>query len=247
MATQVEKRRLGKTDIEITPIGLGCWQFGKMNGPMSMYKTPPQDEVDKIVKIALEGGINWFDTAEAYGRGNSERALSRALCNNGKTAEDVIIATKWFPMGSLPGVDFPLWPRTARSITNTTVKRQECLNPFRVDLYQIHRPYALSSIETQMDAMAALVKAGKIRSVGVSQFSAAQMRRAHDALAKHGIPLASNQVWFNLAHRAPEKNGVMEAAKELNITIIAWYPLGSGLLTGKFHKNPEMINSSVYQ
>ena len=86
MAAQVEKRRLGKTDIEITPVGLGCWQFRKMNGPMSMYKTPPQDEVDKIVKTVLEGGINWFDTAEAYGRGKSERALSRALCNNGKKA-----------------------------------------------------------------------------------------------------------------------------------------------------------------
>ena len=237
----VEKRRLGKTEIEITPIGLGCWQFGKMNGPLNFFKTPPQDEVDKIVKIALEGGINWFDTAEAYGKGNSERALSKALSNAGRTREDVVIATKWFPMSPLPGVDFPFFLRTARSISSTITKRQECLSPYRVDLFQIHRPWSISSIEAQMDEMAALVKAGKIRSVGVSQFSPAQMRRAHSALAKHGIPLASNQVWFNLVHRNPERNGVLGTARELNITIIAYSPLSQGLLTGKFHKDPELV------
>jgi aryl-alcohol dehydrogenase-like predicted oxidoreductase len=237
----IEKRQLGNTGIEITPVGLGCMQFGNMNGPMNFYKTPPQDEVNKIVKIALEGGINWFDTAEAYGRGNSEKMLSTALCNNNKTADDVVIATKWFPMSPLPVVDIPFFPRTAHSISDTVPNRQKCLSPFKVDLYQIHRPYSVSSIETQMDTMAALVKEGKIRSVGISQFSAPQMRRAHAALAKHGIPLASNQVWFSLSHRAAERNGVMQAAKELNITIISWCPLSSGLLTGKFHKNPELV------
>jgi aryl-alcohol dehydrogenase-like predicted oxidoreductase len=236
----VEKRHLGKTAIEITPIGLGCWQFGKMNGPLSFYKTPPQDEIDKIVKIALDGGINWFDTAEAYGKGDSERNLSKALSHAGRTA-DTVIATKWFPMASLPGVNFPFMPRTANNIAKNVVSRQDCLAPCKIDLLQIHRPYSLSSIEAQMNVMAALVKAGKIGAIGISQFSAAQMRRAYNSLSKQGLPLASNQVRFSLLHRAPEKNGVLETARELNITLIAWSPLESGVLTGKFHDNPELV------
>jgi len=235
----VEKRHLGKTDIEITPIGLGCWQLGVSSGFVGIYKRPPQEEADKIVRTALDAGINWFDTAEAYGMGQSEKALSLALRNAGKKKEDVIIATKWFPMYPLFGGNFPIFPRSASHIAKNLTVRQECLSPFNVDLLQIHRPYSFSSMEAQMDVMAELVKSGKIHSVGISQFSAQQMQRCHDALAKHGIPLASNQVWFNLLHRAPEKNGVLELAKKLGITLIAWFPLESGLLTGKFHSNPE--------
>jgi len=227
----VGKRRLGKTEIEITPIGLGCWQFAGGRGMSALFwKSMPQDEVDKIVKTALEGGINWFDTAELYGYGRSEKALSTALTNAGKVDGEVVVATKWSP-----------FLRTAGNIPRTIGDRQRYLAPFKIDLYQIHNPTSFSSVEAQMNAMAALVKAGKIRSVGVSQFSPAQMRRAHSALAKHGIPLASNQVWFNLVHRNPERNGVLGTARELNITIIAYSPLSQGLLTGKFHKDPELV------
>ncbi len=93
----IEKRRLGKTDIEITPIGLGCWQFGK-SPPIVVWNIPSQDEIDKIVKRALDGGINWFNTAEMYGRGASERALCHALGEAGTKAGDVIVATKWAPI-----------------------------------------------------------------------------------------------------------------------------------------------------
>ncbi len=228
----IEKRQLGKTGIEITPIGLGCWQFHSGGSRMSsmFWKSPPQDEVNKIVKTALEGGINWFDTAEVYGHGGSEKALSTALSNAGKADGEVVIATKWWPFF-----------RTAGNIPRTIGDRQRYLAPFKIDLYQIHMPYAFSSVKAQMDAMTALVKAGKIRSIGVSNFSAAKMRRAHAALAKHGLPLASNQVEFNLLNRDIEKNGILDAAKELNITIIAYVPLAQGLLTGKFHKNPESV------
>ena len=227
----LEKRHLGKTDIEITPIGLGCWQFHGGGGmSATVWQSMPQDEVDKIVKTALEGGINWFDTAEAYGSGGSEKALSTALSSAGKADEEVVIATKWSPFF-----------RTAGNISRTISDRQRYLSPFSIDLYQIHLPYAFSSVDAQMDAMAVLVKAGKIRSAGVSNFSAAKMRRAHAALAKHGLPLASNQIRFNLAARNKEKEGVLDAAKELNITIIAYMPLAQGLLTGKFHKNPELV------
>jgi aryl-alcohol dehydrogenase-like predicted oxidoreductase len=166
-----------------------------------------------------------------YGHGGSEKALSTALTNAGKVDGEVIIATKWWPFF-----------RTAGNIPHTIGDRQRFLAPFKIDLYQIHMPWAFSSVKAQMDAMTALVKEGKIRTIGVSNFKAEKMRQAHAALAKHGLPLASNQVEFNLINRDIEKNGVLDVAKELNITIIAYVPLAQGLLTGKFHKNPELVN-----
>ncbi|MBD3238953.1 MAG: aldo/keto reductase, partial [Chitinivibrionales bacterium] len=95
----------------------------------------------------------------------------------------------------------------------------------------------------QMRAMADLVNAGKIRAVGVSNFSAGKMREAHAALAKHGIRLASNQVRYSLLDRRMEVNGVLSAAEELRMTVIAYSPLAQGLLTGKYHDNPEAIRA----
>ncbi len=89
--------------------------------------------------------------------------------------------------------------------------------------------------------MADLVEAGKIRSVGVSNFSPRRMRRAHAALQKRGLPLATNQVHYSLLHRNIETDGTLETAKELGVTITAYTPLASGLLTGKYHKNPELL------
>ncbi|MDO8579199.1 MAG: aldo/keto reductase [Dehalococcoidales bacterium] len=193
-------------------------------------ESPPQDEVNRIIKTALDGGINWFDAAELYGRGESERALATDLCKADYNNKDVVIATKWMPFF-----------RTSGNIARTIDERISCLSPCNIDLYQIHMPNSLSSIEAQMDAMAALVKQGKIRCVGVSNFSTRQMRRAHTALARHGLPLASNQIRYNLLHREPDNNGVLEAAKELNVSIIAYSPVAQGLLSGKFHDNPELI------
>jgi aryl-alcohol dehydrogenase-like predicted oxidoreductase len=206
---------------------LGCFQFG---GNHNYWNSPPQQEIDKIVKIALDGGINWFDTAELYGRGAFERALATALCKAGMANGDVVS---------------PIL-RTAKNIPQTIDKRVECLSPYKIDLYQTHLPYSFSSVEAQMDAMAGLVKGGKIRYIGVSNFSAAKMRRAHAALAKHGLPLASNQVRFNLLDRRLGKNGVLDAAKELNISLIAYSPLAPGLLTGKFHNNPESVKRTLW-
>ena len=103
-----------------------------------------------------------------------------------------------------------------------------------IDLYQIHYPVRWMSIPKLMDMMAAAVEAGKVRTVGVSNYSAAQMRTAHAALAERGIPLASNQVQYSLLHRDPEVDGVLEACRELSVTLIAYMPLASGALTGKY-------------
>lgn len=227
----MNKRRLGKTDIEVTPIGLGVMQFSGNGLPYRiMLSGVAEGETKNIVKAALDGGINWFDTAEMYGMGRSERSLAEALALAGKEDSEVIIGTKWMPM-----------LRTARNIPRTIEKRIRNLDGYSIDLYMVHMPISISSIEVQMNAMADLVEAGKIRSVGVSNFNADQMRRAHAALEKRGLPLAVNQMEYSLLHRAIESNGVLDTAKELGVTIVAWGPLASGLLTGKFHNDPEVL------
>ena len=142
------------------------------------------------------------------------------------------LATKWWPFF-----------RAAGSIPATIGERIECLSPYPIDLYQIHQRFSLSSVKRQMDAMADLVEAGKIRSVGVSNFTAAGMEEAHRALAARGIPLVSNQVRISLLDRSIERNGLLEAARRLGVTLIAYSPLAQGILSGRFHENPEAIGS----
>jgi aryl-alcohol dehydrogenase-like predicted oxidoreductase len=231
MASNVEKRSLGSTGIKITPIGLGVMQFAGGQGVFRfMFPAIPQSEMNEIVKVAWEGGINWFDTAEMYGRGYSENGLATALKANAISDEQARIATKWLPL-----------LRTARSIPRTIHHRLHFLGGYSIDLYQVHQPTSFSSVEAQMNAMADLVEAGKVRSVGVSNFSAADMRRAHAALEKRGLPLASNQVQYSLLDRSIESNGVLDIAKELGVTIIAWGPIASGVLSGKFHRDPDLL------
>ena len=236
MSEPLKKRRLGQTDIEITPIGLGVMQFAGGAGIFGMmFPEISQEKMNGIIKAALDGGINWFDTAEIYGRGRSERGLANALRDAGSNDDEVIVATKWLPMF-----------RTARNIPRTISNRIHFLDGYSIDLYMVHQPWGFSPPEAEMDAMADLVQAGKIRSVGVSNFNAEQMRRAHLALQKRGLPLAVNQVQYSLLHRKIETNGVLSAAKELGVTITAWSPLASGLLTGKFHKNPEILSQTPF-
>lgn len=224
-------RRLGKTDLRVTPIGLGMMEFaggGGLTG--AAFPVIPQPEKDAIVRAALDGGINWFDTAEMYGAGLSESSLSAALKAAGKTDRDVIVATKWLPFF-----------RTAANIPHSIHNRLRFLDGYTIGLYMVHQPYSFSSPEAEMTAMADLVEAGLIRSVGVSNFSPERMRRAHHALQARGLPLAVNQVRYSLLRREIETNGVLETARELGVTIIAYTPLASGLLTGKYHKDPDLL------
>jgi aryl-alcohol dehydrogenase-like predicted oxidoreductase len=237
MENQITFRNLGKSELKVTPIGLGCWQFSKRANMAGKFWPVLEDEIIlDIVRISLEGGINWFDTAEVYGQGTSEMMLAKSLITIGKNPGEVIIATKWWPMF-----------RTAANIAKTIDDRLACLNPFPIDLYQVHQPWGFSSEVKEMEAMAKLVQAKKIKHIGVSNFSASKMRRAWETLQKEGIQLVSNQVSYSLLNRKIEANGVMQAAQELGITIIAYSPLAQGLLSGKFHDNPEKIKYLGYR
>jgi aryl-alcohol dehydrogenase-like predicted oxidoreductase len=229
-------RRLGKTDIKITPIGLGMMEFSRGGGYFGFaFPNITREEKNATVRAALEGGINWFDTAELYGNGVSEASLAAALKAAGKSDQEVVIATKWWPLF-----------RTARNIPHTIQNRLRFLDAYSISLYMVHQPYSFSTPEAEMTAMADLVEAGKIRSVGVSNFSAARMRRAHQQLKKRGLPLVANQVLFSLMDRSIETNGILDTANELGVTIIAYTPLASGLLTGKYHKNPELLQKKNF-
>jgi aryl-alcohol dehydrogenase-like predicted oxidoreductase len=230
-------RKLGKSDLMVTPIGLGCWQFSKGKGLGGNYWPTLQDEeIEQIVRLSLEGEVNWFDTAESYGMGESEKALSQALQKIGKSPEEVIIATKWMP-----------FLRTAKSITKTIDMRLENLSGYHIDLYQIHHPLSFSSTRNEMKAMAELVQKKKIRFIGLSNYSAQKMRIAQEELAHHGLNLISNQVRYSLLYRKIETNGILDAARELGVSIIAYSPLAQGLLSGKFHAGPQSVRPFGYR
>jgi aryl-alcohol dehydrogenase-like predicted oxidoreductase len=222
---------LGRTGISITPVGLGCWQFAGGKGLAGGYwRGLPQQDVDAIIAEALGKGISWFDTAEAYGMGKSERSLGAALQASGVKPGDVVLATKWMPV-----------MRTSRSITKTYPAREAALSPYRIDLHQVHNPAGFSSVHREMEVMADLVDQGRLRAVGVSNFGAERMKAAHRVLEGRGLSLASNQVRYSLLDRKIERNGVLEAARELGVTIIAYSPLSQGLLTGRFHDDPGSV------
>jgi len=227
------KRSLGHTGIMVTPIGLGCWQFSKQKNMAGKFWPALEDsQIEKIVSLSLAGGINWFDTAEVYGDGEAEKVLTRARKTSGKHPGEVIVATKWWPAF-----------RFASNIAKTIDRRIQQLNPYPIDLYQVHQPWSFSRETAEMAQMTELVKRNLIKAVGVSNFNARKMGNAWKALQKSNIPLASNQVRYSLLDRRIESNGVMDLAKKLGVTIIAYSPLAQGLVTGKFHDNPELLKN----
>ena len=235
MVDSQQLRRLGKTDLLVSPIGLGVMELAGGGGLIGkFFAVIPQEEKNAIIKAAVDGGINFFDTAEMYGAGVSEESLANGLKAAGVADKDVIIETKWQPIF-----------RTAKNISKTIDDRLGFLGGYSISNYMIHQPMSFSSPEAEMNAMADLVEARKIKSVGVSNFNPARMRRAHAALAKRGLPLALNQVRYSLIHREIETDGTLETAKELGVTIVAYTPLGSGILSGKYHKNPALLDQKT--
>lgn len=213
--------QIGASDLRVPAMGVGtmAWSNSSMWGYGARLKQP---DARPPFEASLEAGLRFFDTAEIYGFGFSERVL-------GALVKDVqvplAIATKYAPLPTR---------FTGKAVVNALAKSLGRLGLDQVDLYQIHFPAPWARIETLMAGLAQSVEEGKTRWVGVSNFSAAQMRRAHEALARHGIPLVSNQVEYSLIRRDPEDNGVLQACRELDITLIAYSPLGRGVLSGKF-------------
>ncbi len=218
--------RLGRTDLRVSRLGIGAMVWGDMstaprwNPARNAYgPTSSAEEQRAALEVSLAAGVNFVDTAAMYGKGASERRVGELTAD-----KDVVVATK-FPFSFLS------W---AGSLPVTLEGSLARLQRATIDLYQVHYPSPWVSIPTLMKLMAEAVEAGKIRAVGVSNYNAEQMRSAHAELARRGIPLASNQVQYSLLHRDPETGGALDACRELGVTLIAYMPLASGALTGKY-------------
>jgi aryl-alcohol dehydrogenase-like predicted oxidoreductase len=222
---EAERAPLGRSSLEVPRLGLGAMTWGEAHGlarlhpAKTAYGGADGYEAEKAAfDTSLEAGVDLFDTAAMYSGGASERRLGELAAGS-----DVLIATKFPSRFRFQAEDFPV--ELEASLAR--------LGRSTLDLYQHHYPGRVS-IPVLMNRMADAAEAGKVRAIGVSNYSAAQMRQAHAALAERGIPLASNQVEYSLLHRQPEADGVLDACRELGVTLIAYTPLAGGLLTGKY-------------
>jgi aryl-alcohol dehydrogenase-like predicted oxidoreductase len=176
-------------------------------------------EEEQALAASLAAGVNLIDTAEMYSAGASERRVGELA-----QGKPVVVATKF------PPSPFSRTESFAEALAGSLTR----LGRASIDLYQHHFPSGRVAIPELMNRMADAVEAGQVKAIGVSNYSAAEMRLAHETLAKRGIPLASNQVSYSLLVRKPEVDGVLEACRELGITLIAFSPLAMGALTGKY-------------
>jgi len=198
----------------LSAIGLGTWQFGSKDwGYGSDYA---DTEAGRILQRALDLGVNVIDTAEIYGRGNSERIVGKAL---GDRRKEAFVATKVFPIAPTAG-----W------VESHGRKSAQRLGIDLIDLYQVHWPNPLVPIAQQMEGMRRLQRAGVVAEVGVSNFSLDRWRAAEDAL---GSPVLSNQVQYSLVARKPDTE-LVPYAQANDRLVIAYSPLGMGLLSGRY-------------
>lgn len=218
--------KLGRSDILISPMGVGTWAWG--DNLIWGYGKGDYTDADlrDAFEISLESGINFFDTAEVYGFGRSEKILGGFLKTEAVSKEKpIIVATKFFP--------FPF--RLNRQCLQKALRRSLIrLELNSVDLYQVHWPLPPIPIETWMEGLAQAISLGLTRTAGVSNFNSQQMHRAHTALSQRGIQMVSNQVKYSLLDRQVERNGLMALCQELGVTLIAYSPLEMGMLTGKY-------------
>lgn len=218
----MENITLGQNGPTVTPLCIGTWAWGDKLF-WNYGDGYGADELETAFTAALEAGVTFFDTAEVYGLGLSEELLGKFMQ---KSPQPVQMATKF---GPLP------WRFTGESVSDALTQSLKRLQRERVELYQVHWPFTFFlSQETLMNTLADEVKRGRIGAVGVSNYSAKQMRAAHQILAARGIPLAVNQVRYSLLTRQIESSGILATARELGVTILAYSPLAQGLLTGKY-------------
>jgi aryl-alcohol dehydrogenase-like predicted oxidoreductase len=216
----MQTRRLGNSDLAITPVGFGAWAIG---GGGWAFGWGPQDDADSVaaVREAIDRGVNWIDTAAVYGLGHSEEVVARALEG---VANRPYVFTKCGRVWDASG-------QIGKRLTADSIRR-ECEASLRrlrvevIDLYQMHWPEPDADIEEGWQAMLKLKDEGKVRWVGVSNFSAEQMAR----VAKYG-PITSLQPPYSLVRREVEASA-LPFCEEHSVGVIAYSPMASGLLTG---------------
>jgi aryl-alcohol dehydrogenase-like predicted oxidoreductase len=213
----MNKRKIGSLDVSI--VGLGCNNFGPRLDPA---------RTKEVVDAAVDAGINLFDTAPLYGSGKSEEYLGRAIAH---CRAEVLIATKFGYPDEAPVSGGS--PEYIRRAIDVSLKR---LGTDHVDLYQQHKPDPRIPIAETLGALTELVAAGKVREIGCSNFTVQMLRDAAEAAAsKQLAQFVSVQNEFSLMHREPE-SGVLQECERKGMALLPYFPLASGLLTGKYRK-----------
>jgi aryl-alcohol dehydrogenase-like predicted oxidoreductase len=220
----MEHRRIGS--LKVTTVGVGCNNFGWR---IDAAKTKT------VVDAAIESGINFFDTADIYGGGESEEFLGRAL---GGRRKDVVVATK-FGM-KMDDARHGAKPAYIKQAAADSLRR---LGTDYIDLYQLHQPDPTTPIADTLGALNDLVKEGKVREIGCSNFSVEQLREAEAALQSGAARFVSVQNEYSMMHRDPEK-GVLAECERSNLAFLPYFPLASGLLTGKYRAGAPLPSGS---
>lgn len=222
----MEYRNLGRTGVKVSQLCLGAMMFGR--------STNDQDSV-RIIEHALDHGINFIDTANAYSGGASETFVGKALAN-GRRASTVLATKAFFPLDTKDPNGRGLSRRHLIEACNASLQR---LNTDWIDLYQLHRAQADVPIDETLRALDDLVRAGKVRYIGTSMFPSWKMVEALWAAKEFGLNrFVSEQMAYNLLDRTAERE-VVPAAQTFGIALMPWAPLCGGLLTGKYHRNDQ--------
>ena len=214
MRDEAETIVLGSTSLRVSAVGVGTNSWGA-RGETDPGKRQTFDSL-------LADGVTLFDTAEIYTAGSSEMTIGRCIRESGRTPT---ILTKFFP--------YP-WRWTKQAMRTALQRSLARLQVPTVDVYLLHFPMPPVPVEAWADALADAVEAGLTRTVGISNCSPEQTRRAHAALAARRVPLACNEVEYSLLNRGPERSGLVATCREFGVTLVAYRPLALGVLTGKY-------------
>ena len=219
-------RKLGRHGPEVSAIGLGCMSMGIAGTYTSSVRS--DDDAVALIHRALELGVNLLDTADIYG--DSERQVGKAIRGR---RDEVVLATKFGFVGAIGAADRTIdgSPQYVRKACEASLRK---LGVENIDLYYLHRVDANTPIEDTVGAMAELVREGKVKHIGLSEASAATVRRAHEV-----HPLAAIQNEFSLFNQDPEDE-LLPTLRELGIALVAYSPLGRGFLGGRFRKVEDL-------
>ncbi|WP_027350836.1 aldo/keto reductase [Halotalea alkalilenta] len=232
----MQYRPLGRTGIKVSPYCLGAMMFGAMGNS-------DDDETTRIIHQALDAGINFIDTADAYSQGSSEEVVGKALRGR---RDGVVLSTKFYhPMGKDPNQQ----GGSRRWVTRAVEDSLRRLQTDYIDIYQLHRPAPDTDIEETLFVLDDLMRAGKVRAIGTSTFPAADIVEAQWVAERRGLSrFRIEQQPYSILNRGIE-NAILQTCQRYGMGVSAWSPLAKGMLSGKYRKGqptPDTLRAKYF-